>query len=304
MEKINIKGIEKINDTVTLIQLKEDINKAIDKRMEQVRLAEFANKLSQKSFGYLKECFESMSPNLFNSKDGKKILSKYSTLIKENKNLKSLHSIYENIRKTNKNSDLNYFFEHFTSQNWGLNNKTLNEDVKKLGNIVAEGYLYETYLGNEVELPQEDAIFNHAVEYIVENKMTGNNLSKFSSAIKILKEHVEKNEEISHFSNDSLNGKIDNMVKEFNEKYSDLDESEREIVNEITKSESPEKVFEIYKEKCKSKIEEKKENFKNDENSLKRIDTIIEQISKKVYSQETLVEDINNMIEISNIFDE
>jgi len=304
MKKINIEGIEKIMDTSSLYQLKEDINKSIDERIERVKLLETANKLSEKPFGYLKECFEAMAPALFNTKDGKKLLNKYTNTIKENKNLKQLHTIYENVRSISKDADLDFFFDKFVSQNWNIDNKTLKEDVKKLGNIVAEGFLSM----NNFEFPEENASFDYAIEYIVENKMTGKNLSKYSSAIKIIKENVEKNEislKESFNYNENLNNRIDNMVNEFNEKYSDLNDEERNIVNEITNSSNPENVFNSYKDKCKQKITEKREQFEkdNDLNSVKRIDTIIEQISKKVYSENTLIDDISNMIEISNIFE-
>lgn len=306
MKKINIEGIEQINDSNVLNQLRQDINEAIDKRIEKVKIAEFAKDLSEKPFGYLKECFEAMAPSLYSYSDGKKVLSKYAKVIKENKNLKQLHTIYENVRSVDKNSDLTYFFEHFAGHDWKLDSKKLKEDVKKLGDVIAEAYLFETFMGNEINLPAEDAGFNYAVEYIVENKMNGSNLSKYSSALKIIKEHVERNENTSFdFSKIGKEQSIDNMIKEFNDKYSDLNEEEAKIVNEIISSKNPEDVFNSYKEKCKSKIEEKKQSFEkeNDVDSVKRINTIIEQISKKAYSEETLADDINNMIEISNIFD-
>ena len=304
MEKINIEGIELINDSNTLNQLRKTINEAIDKRIETINLASFANDLSNKSFGYLKECFESMAPSLYSYTDGKKLLSKYTNIMKENKNLKQLHSIYENLRKVGKGCDLQYFFDNFTNYDWNIDKKTLKEDTKTLGDIVAEAYLYETYMGNDISLPIEKENLDYAIEYVVENKMTSTNLSKYTSALQFIKENVEKNENVFKFVKPGLNSKIDNMVNEFNEKYNDLSEDEIHIVNEITNSSNPEEVFNKYKENCKSKIEEKREVFKNDNdvNSLKRIDALVEQISKKDYSQETLVDDINNLIEISNIF--
>ena len=76
MKKINIEGIEQINDSSVLNQLRQDINEAIDKRIEKVKIAEFANNLSNKPFGYLKECFETLAPSLYEYSDGKKILAK------------------------------------------------------------------------------------------------------------------------------------------------------------------------------------------------------------------------------------
>jgi len=304
MEKINIEPIKNMSDIDSLIQLKEDINSSIDKRIEELNLLNEANKLSEKPFGYLKECFETMAPDLFKFNDGKKIINKYSKTIKENKNLKQLHTVYESVRNISKDSDLNFFFDKFTSQDWNIANTTLKEDVKKLGMIVAEAFLTL----NKPVLPEENPSLDYAIEYVIENKVSGKNLPKYSAALKIVKEHVNKNEislKESLGKKENIDDKIINMVNEFNEKFNDLEDDEKAIINEIVNSSTPENVFQQYKDNCKAKISEKRNYFEkeNDTDSVKRIDTIIEQISKKEYSKDTLIEDICNMIEISNIFE-
>lgn len=304
MAKINIEGIDKITDFKTLDELKNEINETIDNRIEKMNLASKANDLSNKPFGYLKECFEYMAPSLYEYKEGKKILKSYINTIRENKNLKELHKIYENIRKASKDGDLDFFIENFVGYNWNIDKKTLKEDVKKLGDIVAEAFLYESFNNNELSLPEEKVNVNYAIDYVCENKLNGSNITNYSAAIKIIKEEIEKHDS-SNIFNKTTKKDNNTVVKEFNEKYNDLDEAEKKVVSEIVNNANPETVFESYKNKCKEKIEEKKEEFvkQNDTNSVSRLESILEQINKKKYSEESLVEDITNIIDITNIFE-
>ena len=105
-------AIDKINSFKTIEEVENyraEINESCDKRAEFIELCSKANELSEKPFGYIKESFESLSPELFKSSVGKSILNRYSKMIRENKNLHALHTIYENIRKANKESDIDFF---------------------------------------------------------------------------------------------------------------------------------------------------------------------------------------------------
>ena len=76
--------INKINSIKTQTELNEyktKINEAFEKRAEFISLCEVANKASQKSFGYIKEAFENISPVLFNVKGGRKMINKYISTI-------------------------------------------------------------------------------------------------------------------------------------------------------------------------------------------------------------------------------
>ena len=250
-----------------------------------MNLASKANDLSNKPFGYLKECFEYMAPSLYEYKEGKKILKSYINTIRENKNLKELHKIYENIRKASKDGDLDFFIENFVGYN-------------------SEAFLYESFNNNELSLPEEKVNVNYAIDYVCENKLNGSNITNYSAAIKIIKEEIEKHDS-SNIFNKTAKKDNNTVVKEFNEKYNNLDEAEKKVVSEIVNNANPEAIFESYKNKCKEKIEEKKEEFvkQNDTNSVSRLESILEQINKKKYSEESLVEDITNIIDITNIFE-
>lgn len=298
-----------INDFKTIEELenyRKEINEACDKRADFITLCEKADKLSHKPFGYIKDCFEAIAPELFESKEGKKIMSNYSKTIRENKNLSALHNLYENIRKSGKDMDIDFFANNIANTNWNVDKKTLSEDTLKVGRILAEGYLH---LGKSAEdlFPSENTVLESAVSYIAENKKTNKNIAEYSNAIKVIKENISSKEsEENVFESTDLDALAKSLLQEFNKKYSsELTEEEANALREVSSSENKEDVFNKYKNACQSKLSESKKDFeeKGDKSSSERMTAILEQVSNKTYSLENLGNDICGFIELKSIFE-
>ena len=284
-------------------QYREKMNEMCDKRIKFITLCVEAKNLSEKSFGYIKETFEAISPELFKTNEGKKIMKKYTKTIKESKNLSSLHTIYENIRKAGKDMDVDFFVNNIANTKWGIDKSTLKEDTQKLGRVLSEAYLC---VGNEdTVLPEENKSLSMAVEYIAENKKTNKNIAEYSNAVKIIKENVISNEKSSKFF-EAPNTFSEKMIKEFNEKYADVfTETEIKALKEVSCSNDKEVIFNKYKEICSNKIEEAKKNFeaKGDMSSSDRLKVVLEQISSKSFAPETVSTDIYSLMELTKIFE-
>ena len=68
-----------INTFKSIKELEEyraQINKMCDKRKKFITLCEEAENLSSKPFVFIKESFEAISPELFKTNEGKKIMNK------------------------------------------------------------------------------------------------------------------------------------------------------------------------------------------------------------------------------------
>jgi len=299
-----INEINKLKTIKEVEEYKKSMNEACDKRMEFINACVKADELSKKSFGYIKEAFESISPMLFETAQGKKIINKYTKAIRENKNLSSLQTIYENIRKSNKNTDIDFFVNSIANENWEVNKKDIDKDTYSVGRILAEAYLY---LGKDADeiLPEENQELYTAVKYITENKKGRKNLSEYGNAVKVIRENVEKNEGTASMVSESLDKLAERLLREFNEKYSgELTEEEVNLLKEVSKSNDKEKLFNEYKEQCKAKISEARANFEKsgDSKSSERLAVVLEQVSNKQYSSDTISNDICALLEISNIF--
>jgi hypothetical protein len=97
-----------------------------------------------------------------------------------------------------------------------------------------------------------------------------------------------------------------NLIREFNLKYTDkLTVEEANVLKEISSSDNRESVFNKYKEVCTTKITEAKKNFEanGDKASSDRLGAVLEQISNKNFTLETVGSDICSLIELSNIFE-
>ena len=303
MRTININDFKTIEEVENY---RKEINEACDKRADFITLCEKADKLSHKPFGYIKDCFEAIAPELFESKEGKKIMSNYSKTIRENKNLSALHNLYENIRKSGKDMDIDFFANNIANTNWNVDKKTLSEDTLKVGRILAEGYLH---LGKSAEdlFPSENTVLESAVSYIAENKKTNKNIAEYSNAIKVIKENISSKEsEENVFESTDLDALAKSLLQEFNRKYSsELTEEEANALREVSSSENKEDVFNKYKNACQNKLAESKKDFeeKGDKSSSERMTAILEQVSNKTYSLENLGNDICGFIELKNIFE-
>lgn len=304
MEKDIINSFKTISEVENY---RDTILEACKSRIDYLQTLTKAANLSEKNFGYIKECFEAMSPELFNLKEGKQILNKYTKTIKENKNLSSLHKIYETIRKAGKDTDVDFLMKSLPETKWDIDKKTVNEDVKKLGKILAEGYIM---LGQEKAdsiLPKENTYLYKAVNYIAENQISKSNLLECSDAIKIIKSNILQKDGVKNvFESKDLDELANELLEEFNKKYSDsLSAEETNVLKEIASSEDRESIFNKYKASCIEKITEAKIKFEKsgDSNSSNRLASVMEQVNNKAYNLETIGEDVCNLIELSNIFE-
>lgn len=297
--------INTLNTVDSVESYKKEIVEACDARIKHINMLKKADALSNKEFGYIKECFEAFAPYLFETKEGRNIIREYTSQIRGCEELSTLHSIYENIRRTSKNSDVDFLIESLISENINLDSKKTKESLHKLGLILAEAYMYLNNDSNDF-LPKENYELDAAVKYITENKKSIKNISDFSSAVKVIKEEISKHEDSkTNFSGKDIDEIAGELMREFNEKYNDkLSDEEKIMIKELSENTNKENVFYKYKDMCASKINEAKNKFEKegDSESVKRLNAISEQVSKKIYSEETVEKDICNLIEISSIF--
>ena len=300
---------ERINNAKTIGELdalQNKINEAFDIRRRVLNLVSEASNVGSKSFGYIKESFENLSPSLCKTKEGKALVKRYAKVIKENESLTALHRLYENIRKAHSDMDMGFFIGSLCETNWNVSKKELNEGLKKLSDVITEAYIVvgegaDKYLGTV-----NDRLDN-AIEFIAENnKSVQSDLVKYSEAVKIIREAVEKNGNISDsFNKDTdLDKTVEELIKKFSKNPGDKEDEKTEIANNLGRSDE-ESVFKTKKENCLNGLDEaiKKYERDGDKEEAEALKKIHEQVEAKSYNPETIGADICNFVEMTKLFE-
>lgn len=290
--------IKQYNTVSEVENFRRMVNEACDSRVKYINSCVNAAGLGEKSFGFIKECFENLSESLFKTKEGKKIINRYISTIKEDKGLIGLYSIYENLRKMGKDSDVDYFIN---SLNETVNIESVSsKSLRKLGNLLSEAYIL---LGESADgmIPAENNPLDKAIEYVAENKKGMRNLAEYSNAVKIIRESIEGKSSTNMFRvNESIND-AEKLIMAFNSKYNgELNDDEKAMIKKLSESDDKESVFKQYKDDCINRLSEVKKGC--GEKESERMDEIMSKVNGKQFCDETVESDICNLIEITKMF--
>ena len=287
----------------SLNEAKKRIDESFKNRRDVIGLACKADSLKSKSLWFIKESFEAIAPELYGTESGRVLLTGYINAIKSDKAYQRAYSLYESVRKTGKNSDVDYFVTETANHDWKLTRKKLNEMKDKLGALLSLAYIYVGSEKCDSLLSEDNKKLDRALMFIAESNKNHKNISEFGQAVKVIREFVENNDVPENVESSDIDSLASDMIDEFNKKYSDLDEEESELIREMAKTGDSERIFEKYKKICSNKLDEQKRNFaKNgDDESASRLSEMKDRVSKKVFNDETAHEDIVNLIEMTKM---
>lgn len=297
--------LKKYNNISALNELKNDLIKRIDNRIDEIKVESESKKLKDSSFGYIKNSFENLSESLFETKKGRQIIGDYVNKIKNSNNLYIMHSIYENLRKSGTNSDCDYIIDSIINAKKNLT-PTINEDISSLSNILCKAYKLVGKSAKDL-LPSVNEKLDNAINYIVNHEQSIENASEYGQAIKILKEEISSNkgENLLLSQKSELSEDIESLINEFNAKYSNsLTSEDKKIINKIASASNKIDLFIESKNNCCTVLIEAKNELesKGDKKAALRLDEILQKIVSKHFSEESLLTDIINLNEIERIF--
>ena len=255
-----------------------------------------------RNFGIIYNVFEQNIENLWNTKAGKKIVKECYNLIKSNKVLNEQFKIYDMFEKAQNIEDVKDFVNEASNIVKTFDKKIVRENNEKLIKFIRDKKLDEY-----VDIPEETENLYEAIEYIVLNKKTYNNVNDFLKAQNVITEHIIKNQKNNIVENKltsvEFEDKIEEAEKEINE---NINQEEKTLLDRFltNKKQNKKEVFENYKRKTLRKIKEMIENSEDSDKS--QWNKIYESISSKNFSED-LSENITNcaeMIEICSTIDE
>lgn len=209
------------------------------------------------NFGNIKDTFKNLVIESTIKKDikGKKLFSKFLKTIKENETLKNQYLIYSNLQNT-KFDDKTEAID-FVKENISLL-KGLNEEHINKGNE----FFLKILKGNEIV--KENQEFYNKITYLVNTKKTPSNIKKINETINfIVNPMLEKEvttEEVVTESVDLPPSVLTKLaVNKFNSRYSNISESEKEIIKTVLNgsNEDKEETFNKLKRECIDAIDNK-----------------------------------------------
>ena len=255
-----------------------------------------------RNFGIIYNVFEQNIENLWDTKDGKKIVKECYNLIKSNKVLNEQFKIYDMFEKAQNVDDVKDFVNEASNIVKTFDKKIVRENNEKLIKFIRDKKLDEY-----VDIPEETENLYEAIEYLVLHKKTYDNVNDFVKAQNVITEHIIKNQKNNIVENKltsvEFEDKIEEAEKEINE---NINQEEKTLLDRFltTKNQNKKEVFENYKRKTLRKIKEMIESSEDSDKS--QWNKIYENVSSKNFS-ENMSENITNcaeMMEICSTIDE
>lgn len=208
------------------------------------------------NFGNIKDTFKSLVVESIIRKDGKgkKLFSKFLKTIKENKTLKDQYLIYNNLQT--KKFDDGSEAKDFIKENISLL-KSLNESHIQKGN----DFFIKLLKGNKIV--KENDSFYKDVAYLIKTEKTPSNLHKINETISKITRIMLEKEDVEEVVTETINLPPSVLTKlavnKFNTRYSDINESEREIIKTVLNGsdEDKENIFKKLKRECIDTIDSK-----------------------------------------------
>lgn len=248
-----------------------------------------------RNFGTIYKVFESNTSNLFNNKKENGKIKKILKLIKENKVLKSEFDLYKALVYPESVTNAEEYVNEALSIIPEFDKKQVVENNQKFIDLIREMKLDEM-----VELSDEDAELFEAIEYIMFNKKTLNNINDYVDAKTCITEHIEKNCINQNINDENVDNVYDDGLKQISEKYNSvLNDDEKILVEKLSHINNKEAYFDIAKLNALKVLNSQLNEC--DENNKEKLNRIIENINKKKYDTNSFISDAAEFREIKNM---
>lgn len=190
------------------------------------------------NFGNIKDTFKKIILESIIKKDekGKKLFSTFIKTLKENKSLKDQFLIFKNLESRK-------FDDRDVAKDYIKENINLLKDINK--KELTEGNVILSNLLKGKKIIKENNSFYSDISFLSTIKKNPSNIEIFNESLNRLVNHMVTKTEVTEHTDTidispSILTKI--MVNKFNEKYSEITESEKKIIKSILNGKNEDKV--------------------------------------------------------------
>lgn len=280
---------------------REEANKYYDSAEQETNAEiEKMNSLygESRNFGVIYKVIEENTDNLYNDKDKRKVFKGIIKLLKEDKTLNTEFKLYNALRNpVGVDNVPTYVDEAFNLAKSSLDEKKIRESNEKLLKAVQKANLFEF-----VDIDDDEMELYENVEYILLNNVTFQNLNEHSVAKAKVRNYVNK-----HNLNKTIERPTESNYKEkyreITEKYSTgLTNDEYKLISEIYESKDKKLLFEKKKYEAINALTEYAKT--SNDSDKEDVVMIVEKLNAKEFNEKTLLSDIAELVEISQIMNE
>lgn len=245
-----------------------------------------------RNFGIIYNVIEGNTKNLCEDKSKRKAFGGIVKYIKENKTLKSQFDFFNSL--TQPNNITSEDAESYLNEVVGIK-PSINIEAAVAAN---KGLISEIRKNNLFEYVDiDDSMMNlyESIEYILFNKPTFKNVSDYASAKRTVINYLK---ECANSNNKTETVDVDETLEEMVSKYNDvLTEDEKKLIEQVSTVEDKEIFFNEKKQEVLNVLYETKKKASDKE----KINEVIDSIETKQFDEKTLLKDVAEFIEISNI---
>lgn len=255
-----------------------------------------------RNFGVIYNVFEQNIDKLYESKSKKHVIKQAYDLIKNNPLLNEQFKIYDLFEKTKDVDNVKEFVNEACNL-IGKHDKTqIKKTNEKLIRLIRENKLEEF-----VEIPEDVENLYEAIEYVILNEKTLDNVNEFIKAQNVIVEFIENNkkninEQKETLSFENFKDELENEEKQIQENIND---EEKKLLDVFANPKTNKKeIFENYKKETLKKIKGAMQI--SEESERESWNKIYENINSKTYSNK-LSENIitcAEMLEICSTIEE
>ena len=275
--------------------------------MASMEINSEAGKITQmygesRNFGVIYNVFEQNIDTIYEDKTKKHIIKEAYDLIKNNKLLNEQFKIYDMFEKAENIDNAKDFVNEASGLIKHYNKQDIKESNEKLIKLIKDNHLNEF-----IEIPEEIENLYEAIEYVILNEKTLDNINNFIKAQNVIAEHIEKNknninENKEKFSFDNFKKELDNKEQQLEE---NINEDEKQLLDMFANPKTNKKsVFENYKTETLKKIKDAMEI--SEDNDKETWQKIYENVKSKTYSDKMTKNIVNcaEMLEICSTIEE
>lgn len=244
------------------------------------------------NFGNIKDTFKKiiLESVIKKDEDGKKLFASFIKNLKENKTLKNQFLIYKNLESRKFEDRLEA--KEYIQENIKLLSELNKEDVEK-----SNSKLVNLLKGKKIV--NENNSFYKDITYLSSVTKTPSNIDKINESMNNLINHMlTKVDEVSKKDNVVISPTIltNLMVNKFNEKYSEISESEKKIIKSLL-NDDKEKTFNTLIRECIDSVD-KKLNESSDFEIKDKLLKVKDKILNTKYNKDNF---LNDVIKFNNL---